>query len=100
MPNIVKKLARGSLTTSEATLYTTPASTNAVVTNIVVTNTTSSSITATVKLATVDVLSATAVAANGLLALDVKQVLDAAETITALASAAGLRIHISGMEIS
>ncbi len=100
MPNIVKKLARGSLTTSEATLYTTPASTNAVVTNIVLTNTTAAAITGTIKLSTVEVLSGVSVSANGVLALDIKQVLDAGELIQGNASAVGLRVHISGMEIS
>jgi hypothetical protein len=100
MPNIVKKLARGPITTSEVTQYTTPAATTAVVTNIVITNTTAAAITATVRLASVDVVSAAAISANGILAIDLKQVLDATETISALASAAGLRLHISGMEIS
>lgn len=100
MPNIAKKLARGSLTTSAVTQYTVPASTTAVVTNIVVTNTTAAAVTATITLAGVDVLSGASVSANGILAIDLKQVLNATETITALASAVGLRLHISGMEIS
>jgi hypothetical protein len=100
MPNIVKKLARGVITASEVTQYTVPSATTAVVTNIVITNTTAAAITATVKFATVDVLSSATVSANGVLALDIKQVLNATETITAIASTTGLRLHISGMEIS
>ncbi len=100
MPNIVKKLARQALATSEGTLYTTPASTNAVVTNIVITNTTAAAISATVKLSSQEVLAGVSVSANGILALDLKQVLDAGELIQGNASAAGLKIHISGMEIS
>lgn len=100
MPNLAKRLARGALTASEVTQYTVPASTTTVVTNIVITNTTAAAITATVRLATVDVISAATVVANGILALDLKQVLNATETITALASTTGLRLHVSGMEIS
>jgi hypothetical protein len=100
MANTVKKLARGAITASEVTQYTVPAATTTVVTNIVITNTTAAAITATVKFATVDVLSAATISANGVLALDLKQVLNATETITAIASTTGLRLHISGMEIA
>lgn len=101
MPNIVKKLARVSVTTvADTAVYTTPGSAQAVVTNIVLTNTTGAAITATVKLATVDVLSAVSIAANGVFAFDLRQVIDASETITASASAVGLRLHISGMEVT
>ncbi len=100
MANSVKKLARGSVATTEATVYTTPGSGQAVVTNIVLTNTTGAAITATVKLATVEVLAGVSIAANGVFAFDLRQVLDANEVIAAVASAAGLKLHISGMEVT
>lgn len=100
MPNVVKSLARASLTTSSATVYTVPASTTTVVTNIVLTNTSSTVVTGTVNLAGVAILSAVTVPANGIFAFDLKQVLNASETITALGSATGLRLHAAGMEIS
>jgi hypothetical protein len=100
MPNTVKKLFRGNLTTSAADVYTVPAATTAVVTNIVLTNTTSAVLTATVKLGTFDVLSAVSVPANGIFAFDLKQVLEATDTVNALASAVGVRLHVSGMEIN
>lgn len=100
MANTVKKLYRGALTTSAVDVYTTPAATTAVVTNIVLTNTTSSVLTATVKLSTVELLSAVTVPANGIFSFDLKQVLNTTETINALASATGVRIHVSGMEIA
>jgi hypothetical protein len=100
MPNIVKKLARGSVATSEGSVYTTPGSAQAVVTNIVLTNTTGAAITATVKLASIEVLAAVSIAANGVFAFDLRQVLDANEVIAASASATGLRLHISGMEVT
>ena len=100
MANLAKKLARVALTATSATPYTVPASTTTVVTNIVITNTTAAAVTATVKLATVDIISGATVSANGILALDLKQVLNATETIQAVASATGLNLHISGMEIA
>ena len=100
MANNVKKLARGSVATTDTTVYTTPGSGQAVVTNIVLTNTTGAAITATVKLATVEVLAAVSIAANGVFAFDLRQVLDASEVIAASASATGLRLHISGMEVT
>lgn len=100
MPNTIKKLTRGSVATTEATVYTTPGSGQAVVTNIVLTNTTGAAITATVKLATVEVVAGVSIAANGVFAFDLRQVLDSSETIAASASAVGLRLHISGMEVT
>lgn len=100
MANNIKKLARGAVLTAADTLvYTTPGSGQAVVTNVVLTNTTGAAILATVKLATVDVLSGISIAANGVFAFDLRQVLDANETITASATAVGLRLHVSGMEV-
>jgi hypothetical protein len=100
MPNLIKKLARGSVATTEAPVYTTPGSAQAVITNIVLTNTTGAAITATIKLATVEVLSGVSIAANGVFAFDLRQVLDATEAIAASASAVGLRLHVSGMEVT
>ena len=100
MANTVKKLFRGNLTTSATDVYQVPNATTAVVTNIVLTNTTSSVLTATVKLGTFDVLSAVSVPANGIFAFDLKQVLEATDTLNAVASAAGVRLHVSGMEIN
>jgi|SanBayMetagenome_1026888.scaffolds.fasta_scaffold00172_2 hypothetical protein len=98
--NNMKRLSRGSLTTSETTLYTTPSGGQAVVTNIVLTNTTSSAITATIKLGTHEVLNASSVAANGVLAFDLRQTLESAEAISGFASAVGLKAHISGVEVT
>jgi hypothetical protein len=100
MANQIKKLARGSVATTEATVYSTPGSGQAVVTNIVLTNTTGAAITATVKLATVEVLSDVPIAANGVFAFDLRQVLDSSEAIAAVASETGLKLHISGMEVT
>lgn len=100
MPNTVKKLFRGNVGTSASDVYTTPSATVAVVTNIVLTNTTSNVLTSTVKLGTFDVLSSVTVPANGIFAFDLKQVLEASDTINAVANGAGVRLHVSGMEIN
>lgn len=100
MANIVKRLSRGSVATTEATVYTTPGSATAVVTNIVLTNTTGTAVNVTVKLGTHEVLAAVPVAANGVFAFDLRQVLQSGETIAASASAAGIKLHISGMEVA
>ena len=99
MANNVKKLARGSVALTDTTVYTAPGAGQAVVTNIVLTNTTGAAITATVKLATVEVLAGVSIAANGVFAFDLRQVLDQSEVISANASANGLKLHISGMEV-
>jgi hypothetical protein len=100
MANTVKKLSRAAVATSEGTLYTVPALTTTVVTNIVLTNTTATAITATVKLDTFSVLDTISVAANGVFAFDLRQVIETTATIRAFASATGLNAHISGMEIA
>ena len=100
MANTVKKLARVALTASATDVYTTPALTTTVVTNIVLTNTTGAALTANVKLSTIELLTSVTVPANGIFALDLKQVLNTTETINANASATGLRLHVSGMEIA
>jgi len=100
MANTVKKLFRGNVGTSAADVYTVPSATVAVITNIVLTNTTSNVLTGTVKLGTHDVLSSVTVPANGIFAFDLKQVLEASDTLNAVGSAAGLKLHVSGMEIN
>jgi hypothetical protein len=100
MPNLIKKIYRGSVGTSESTLFTVGASAQVVVTNILLTNTTTTAVTATVKFGDVDVLSGVSVSANGVLAIDIRQAMDANETIKASASATGVRAHISGMEVT
>lgn len=99
MANSVKKLARGSVATTDTTVYTAPGAGQAVVTNIVLTNTTGAAITATLKLSTVEVLAGVSIAANGVFAFDLRQVLDANEIMSASASATGLKLHVSGMEV-
>lgn len=100
MANTATRMARGALTTVSATLYTVPAATTALVTEIIINNTTAGDITPTLALGGVDFLTGTPVPGNGMITIGLKQVLSAAETITGLASAAGLNVFISGVQVT
>jgi len=91
---------RGAASTSNTVLYTVPVATTAVVTNIVVTNTAGTSATYTIKLDGTDILSGVTLPANGVSAVDIKQVLGAGDPIEASASATSVNFHISGVEIA
>jgi hypothetical protein len=101
MATISKTLFRGAATTTTSTvLYTVPASTTAVVTSIVVSNTSSTDQTFTIALAGVNLANTVTVGASDSVVIDLKQVLNAAETIAGGASATSVNMHISGVEIS
>lgn len=95
-----KVLFRGAAATSSTTLYTTPATATAVVTNIGVTNTTTSAVTASILLDDVAILSSVAVDAATTIFVDLKQVVDASNTIKGSASTTAVNFHISGVEIN
>jgi len=95
-----KKLFRGAASTSSTTLYTVPASTTTVVTNVIVTNTAAATATYTLSLAGVVLANTVTVGANDSVVLDIKQVINATETVTGLASATTVNFHISGVEIA
>lgn len=100
MPTTARRLFRGAASTGNTTLYTTPASTTTIITNIVVANTAATSATFTLNLAGTAIASGTTIAANSLAAFDIKQVINATETITGSASATTVTFHISGVEIT
>lgn len=100
MANTPARYARAALTTTSATLYTVPAATTAIVTEIIINNTTAVDITPTISFAGVSILSGSPVPANGILVVGMKQIMSAAETITGLATAAGLNIFISGVNVT
>lgn len=93
-------LYRGSASTSLTTVYTVPAATKTLVTSILVTNTAGSSATYDIHLDDVEIANDVSVPANDSALLEIKQVLDAGQTIKALASATTVRFHMSGLEIS
>lgn len=100
MATTSKALYRGAAATSNTTLYTVPSATTTVVTNIVVSNTDSSSATFDLYLDEVFLANDVTLAANSMTTIDLKQVLDAADTIKGLASAVTVTFHISGVEIA
>ena len=100
MATVTKALARGAFATGSATLYTVPSATTTVVSNIAVTNTSASAQTFTLALNAVALHTTTSIAANSTVYIDLKQVINATQTITGLASATSVNYHISGVEVS
>jgi len=100
MANTFTALFRGAASTSSATLYTVPAATKTLVTSITVANTAAADATFDLELNSVAIANDVTVAANDSITWEVKQVLDATNTITGLASATTVNFHISGLEIS
>jgi hypothetical protein len=101
MPTTTKALFRGAATTTlTTTLYTVPASTTAVVSSIVVTNTAATAATFDLALNGTKLADTVAIAADTIFVLDLKQVIDATQTIQGGASATTVNFHISGVEIS
>jgi hypothetical protein len=100
MATTTKVLFRGAASTSSATLYTVPSTTTTVVSNITVTNTATSGATFTLLLDDVELQKDSTIAANSTAYIDLKQVLEATDTIKGLASATTVDFHISGVEIA
>jgi len=101
MATTTKALFRGAATTTlTTTLYTVPAATTAVVTNIVVTNTAATAATFDLALNGTKLADTVSIAADSIFALDLKQVVNATQTIQGGASAVTVNFHISGVEIS
>jgi hypothetical protein len=96
-----KTLFRGAAATDTGTvLYTVPADTTAVVTSIVVTNTAAAAGTFTMALDDVNLATTVTVGAYDSTVIDVKQTLNATDTIKGGASATTINFHISGVEIA
>ena len=101
MATVSKALFRGAATTTlTTTLYTVPSYTTTVVTNIVVTNTAATAATFDLSLNGTKLADAVTVDADSLTVIDLKQVINAAQTIQGGASATTVNFHISGVEIS
>lgn len=100
MATTFKVLFRGLAATTTQTLYTTPSGTITVVNNIIVANTSNASRTYTLSLAGVKIAETVSVPANDSISIDIKQTLNATNTITGLASATDVTFHISGLEVA
>jgi hypothetical protein len=100
MANTFKVLFRGAASTGSTTLYTTPSATTTLISSILVTNTAATAATYDILLDDVAIANDVSVPANDSALLEIKQVIEAGQTIKALASATTVNFHISGLEIS
>lgn len=101
MATVTKALFRGAATTTlTTTLYTVPAATTTVVSNIVVVNTAATAATFDLSLNGVKLADTIPIAADSIATFDIKQVINATQTIQGGASATTVNFHISGVEIS
>jgi len=95
--NTPTAFARGAFATSNATLYTVPASTTMIITNIVIANTAATAGTFTITLDGVDLFKTVAIAANSTVVMDMKQVMTTTKVLAGFASAVTVNYHISGV---
>lgn len=100
MANTFKVLFRGAASLTSTTLYTTPSATTTLISSILVTNTAGTAATYDILLNDVAIANDVDVPANDSALLEIKQVIEAGQTIKALASATTVNFHISGLEIS
>lgn len=109
MANTPKRLASAQLTAAAVTYYTAPASTRTIVKQIILTNVTAS--TATVSISFVNsggsqgttnrIVEQVSVPAYGIVTIDLSQVLETGDFISALASAATtINMRVSGVEVA
>lgn len=100
MANTFTVLFRGAASTDSTTLYTVPADTKALITTFVVTNTTSTTQRFSITAAGVDLASGSSVAANDTTVIEFKTLMNAADSITAVADSTDVKFHVTGLEIS
>ena len=97
-----KRLCKGTLTNSNATLYTVPASTTTTVVSLTLCNTSDTDATATVKFAGTSIVGTHTIVAYDTLVLELKnapQLLSTTELIEGLAgTTAVIEYYISGVE--
>lgn len=94
-----KLFFRGSAATSSATLYTVPASTSSVLTDIVVSNTSSDQQYVTITVDGINLVPTVPVSANAVINFQFKTVLATTKIIAGYATSAGVKLHLSGVEI-
>jgi hypothetical protein len=93
-------LHRGNVTTTRTTGYTAPGGVRAILTNLVISNVTSSYAAIDLWIDGFQFYSGTPVPPNGVIALDMAQVIESGATIEAEASAdSALVIHACGVEV-
>jgi hypothetical protein len=99
MLNASITLYRGTATTSNTTLYTSPPNIAVAVTNIAIVNDSASAVTATINLATFPLLGGVSIPANTTQFIDLDQIIYNGETITGSASTTTVDFHIAGYEV-
>ena len=101
MGTVYKVLGQSNPSANTATtLYTVPGATTTVISSIVLANTAASTSTATISFDGVVAVPTVSIAANTVIEISLKQVLNATKTITGGASTTAVSIHISGVEIA
>lgn len=101
MADTLKQLAKGTLGTTNATLYTTPASTTAIVKSITLANKTATDATATIKFNGVNIVPTHTIPANDSLTLQKTDVLETTMLIEGLAgTGTAIDYYISGIEVT
>lgn len=101
MADTLKLLGKGTLTTSEATLYTVPASTTTIVKSIILCNKTDTDATVNLKFAGTEIYVEHKVALKDTLCIQLTSVLEATATIIGKASAADtINYYISGIDVT
>lgn len=93
------KFFRGSATTLSSTVYTVPTDMSAIVTNIVISNSSDSSKGATILINDIQLIDGGRVNGNDTIIMDIRQVMEATETIKVFADSTDISFHISGVEI-
>lgn len=100
MADTLKRLAKAAITGSVVTIYTVPASTQAIVRNIHINNGNATSETITLVVAGTNFLKDLPLSPKGGFNENYGVVLEAGETITVVGSTTGMTIFISGVEVA
>jgi hypothetical protein len=101
MADTLKKLASGTFATVEATLYTVPANTKAIIKSIILCNkNTAAAKYVTLKFAGTEVVFQHAVAAKDTVCLQITGILEAGAVIAGLAESTDVTFYISGIEVA
>lgn len=95
-----KAFFRGDMPTTLSTLYNVPSSTEVVITSIIIANGAGVTADVTILLGGVEIIKNGKISAGDAIHFDIRQVLNAADTIEALADRTGITLHVSGVEVA
>ena len=100
MANTFTVLFRGDASIENTTLYTVPAGTKTLITTFVVTNTTATTQKFSITAAGVDLVNGSSVSGNDTTIIEFKTLMDAADSIAAVADSTDVKFYVTGLEIS